>query len=93
MDGTGRYFVIVLLSSLFLLFVVIVGTPYGQPADVFSFGVTLTEMILRKKPEERHPRNAFDFEIEDFKAALPADCPAEFSALVIECCKYDPPKV
>jgi LIM domain kinase 1 len=30
---------------------VIVGTPYGQPADVFSFGVTLTEMILRKKPE------------------------------------------
>ncbi len=69
---------------------VIVGTPYGQPADVFSFGVTLTEMILRRKPEERHPRNAFDFEVEEFKQALPEDCPPEFSALVIECCKYEP---
>jgi hypothetical protein len=69
---------------------VIVGTPYGQPADIFSFGVTLTEMILRKKPEERHPRNAFDFEVEEFKQALPGDCPPEFSGLVLECCKYEP---
>jgi hypothetical protein len=69
---------------------VIVGTPYGQPADIFSFGVTLTEMILRKKPEERHPRNAFDFEVEEFKQALPADCPPEFAGLVLECCKYEP---
>lgn len=73
---------------------VIQGLPYGQPADIFSFGVTLTEMILRRAPEERHPRNAFDFEVEEFNAALKAlgdpPCPPEFSALVIHCCKYEP---
>jgi hypothetical protein len=28
--------------------------------------------------------------VEEFQAALPGDCPPEFSALVIECCKYEP---
>ena len=72
---------------------VIQGVPYGQSADMFSLGITLTEIILRVGPEERHPRNAFDFEIEEYKTALAeraSDCPPEFAALAIECCKYEP---
>lgn len=69
---------------------VILGTPYSFPADVFSFGVTVGEMILREKPQARHPRNAFEFEAGEFSAALPADCPPELSALVLACCAYEP---
>lgn len=85
---------------------VILGMPYAYPADIFSFGITLAEvwtadshcaalltypqLILRQKPFPRHPRAAFEFEVAEFTAAVPPDCPPEFSALVIACCAYEP---
>lgn len=73
---------------------VILGMPYAFPADIFSFGQTLCEMILREAPIARAPRNAFEFETAEFQSRLQgedcAGCPAEFSALVLACCVYNP---
>ncbi|KYQ89266.1 LISK family protein kinase [Tieghemostelium lacteum] len=73
---------------------VILGMEYDESADIFSFGILLIEMAVRKKISklefERSPQNAF--EIDEYKARemIPEEIPPLFTELIMECIKYDP---
>jgi len=72
---------------------IILGFPYSQAADVFSFGIVLCEIITRRKVSvdlQRSPMDAFGLNVDQFKKIIPSDCPLEFSILAIECCAHDP---
>jgi len=45
---------------------VMCGEKYDEKADVFSFGMVLTELISRKKPPLRKPATGFRFEVGNF---------------------------
>jgi serine/threonine protein kinase len=85
---------------------VIMGMPYNEKVDVFSYGIVLLELITRKKAEEillRQPQTGFDFDKEELRAALVATdkeqqrkypgqdpCPPLFAELFFACCAYNP---
>lgn len=71
---------------------IILGDPYSLKADVFSFGVVLYEIIVRDRPPDRSPMDAYQFEEETFGKLFPNDCPAELSALAISCVESVPEK-
>ncbi|KAN0038555.1 hypothetical protein ACTA71_000734 [Dictyostelium dimigraforme] len=72
---------------------VILGMEYDETADIFSFGVVLLEMILRKKVSkvlERGPQSAFEIDEEAARQLIPDDIPMLYSDLALECIKYQP---
>jgi len=64
---------------------VMCGDKYDEKADVFSFGMVLTELVTRKKPPLRKPATGFRFEAEPFRQQAPADCPPQLIELAIQC--------
>ncbi len=71
---------------------VVLGQSYGVSADVFSFGITMSEVALRKKPRPRLPQEYFEFPESEFAAQLPPEAPAGLLELTVKCCTLDPPK-
>jgi len=71
---------------------VMCGDKYDEKADVFSFGMVLTELITRKKPPLRKPSTGFRFEVEPFKTQAPPDCPPQLIELAIVCSDQAPEK-
>jgi LIM domain kinase 1 len=69
---------------------VMCGDKYDEKADVFSFGMVLTELITRKKPPLRKPATGFRFEVGPFKATVPPDCPPALVELAISCSEQMP---
>jgi serine/threonine protein kinase len=72
---------------------VILGMEYDAKADVFSFGIVLLEIITREKVSNALQRSAmhgFELDIGKARLLLPSDCPAAFSDLAFDCCKYKP---
>jgi len=69
---------------------VMCGDKYDEKADVFSFGMVLTELITRKKPPLRKPATGFKFEVEPFKQLVPPDCPPALVELAIACSEHLP---
>jgi serine/threonine protein kinase len=69
MGGTTTFillsaFVVIIYFSL--SFLSITEEDYDASADIFSFGMVLVELITRKKPPMREPRDNFAFPIDDF---------------------------
>lgn len=54
---------------------VTLGQNYDQSADLFSFGITMTEICLRHRPRPRLPEEYFEFPEKEFSAELPSDTP------------------
>ena len=64
---------------------VVLGLPYSEKADIFSFGTILLEIITRKKPPVRVPNDHFGFNAANVKATIPRDCPPPFFQLCMAC--------
>jgi len=71
---------------------ILMGDPYGFPADVFSFGIVLTELITQQPPKTRSMMLSFGLDVENFNSQIPEDCPPEFATLAVECADPSPEK-
>lgn len=64
---------------------IILGDAYSLKADVFSFGVVLYELIVRDRPVDRSPMDAYQFQYETFGKFFPPDTPPELASIAIAC--------
>ncbi|CAM9762592.1 unnamed protein product [Ascophyllum nodosum] len=67
---------------------------FSYPADIFSFGMVLLELITRKKIGEngfarRTPAKLFALEAEDVRQESPPDAPDSLLSLAIMCMEYE----
>lgn len=70
----------------------ILGQPYSEKADVFSFGIVLCEIITRRKITtelQRSALDAFGLDVDKFLDLVPSDAPAELTSIALECCVYE----
>lgn len=69
---------------------VMLGEKYDTRADVFSFGMVVTELITRQKPAKRAPGRRFAFDAEAFRPLVPRSCPPDLVQIAIDCTQWDP---
>eukprot|EP00008_Paramoeba_atlantica_P009052 CAMPEP_0201479320 /NCGR_PEP_ID=MMETSP0151_2-20130828/4034_1 /ASSEMBLY_ACC=CAM_ASM_000257 /TAXON_ID=200890 /ORGANISM="Paramoeba atlantica, Strain 621/1 / CCAP 1560/9" /LENGTH=700 /DNA_ID=CAMNT_0047860767 /DNA_START=86 /DNA_END=2188 /DNA_ORIENTATION=+ len=70
---------------------IVMGNPYSEKADIFSFGVILLELIIREKPPLRLPIDHFGFNIPNLKRDLfPRNVPPPFVELFTRCTQVNP---
>ncbi|XP_077986866.1 dual specificity testis-specific protein kinase 2-like [Glandiceps talaboti] len=67
------------------------GEVYNKKVDVFSYGITLCEVIARIEadPDELPRTNSFGLDVEHFRKKC-EDCPCAFLALAERCCDLNP---
>eukprot|EP01091_Cochliopodium_minus_P014486 TRINITY_DN4920_c0_g1_i1.p1 TRINITY_DN4920_c0_g1~~TRINITY_DN4920_c0_g1_i1.p1 ORF type:complete len:517 (-),score=144.86 TRINITY_DN4920_c0_g1_i1:18-1568(-) len=71
---------------------VMLGMPYNQKADVFSYGIVLFEIITRRKVSEflqRDAQDGFAVNKKKFMEFVPKDAPSDFVNLAFECCSVE----
>lgn len=72
---------------------IILGEDYDERSDIFSYGLLLCEIIIRKRICDvlpRSPATFFGVEEKMFWSQIPKDCPPAFSQLAWSCCAYYP---
>jgi len=70
---------------------VILGMEYGKKADVFSYGIVLTEIITERKIHNefsRGPQNSFSIDEDKVRAHTLKGCPPALLDLAISCCQW-----
>jgi len=71
---------------------VILGQPYDEMADIFSFGMLMFEIMARRDVGKLIPRNAgngFRIIEDDVRTRLPKDTPKHLGELAFLCIRYD----
>jgi serine/threonine protein kinase len=72
---------------------VIRGEHYSELADVYSFGIIMWEMATRKQPYAGRNFMGVSLDVlEGKRPQVPADCPAEYRAMMTQCWKGKPKK-
>jgi serine/threonine protein kinase len=67
------------------------GEPYGMPADVFSFGVLVTELVSGQMPHSHLSGEAVaDLTACGLRARIPSHCPSDLRGLLRSCFREDP---
>jgi len=69
---------------------IMLGEKYDARADIYSFGMILTEFIRREDPPPRVPGAAYGYDEKDFMKTVPKDCPKEFLQCALDCTKFFP---
>jgi len=72
---------------------IILGEDYDERSDIFSFGLLLCEIIIRRRICDvlpRSPATFFGVEEKMFWSQIPKDCPQAFSQLAWSCVAYYP---
>jgi len=64
---------------------ILMGDSYSFSADVFSFGIVLTEIITQQPPKSRSMLAGFGLDVEAFMANVPPDCPPDFVTIAVNC--------
>jgi serine/threonine protein kinase len=69
---------------------------YPPPADIFSFGIVLCEMLCKCEPSSeflhRQPRDFFALDAAEVRRAVAHGCPESLEALALQCCETEPSK-
>ncbi|KAG9397580.1 Protein kinase domain [Carpediemonas membranifera] len=73
---------------------VIMTNRYGPSADIFSVGMTIAEIIMRRTPDPKDlPRlNSFLVDGSKLDEVFPDDTPADLKEIVRSCCCTEPDK-
>jgi serine/threonine protein kinase len=67
------------------------GEPYGKPADTFSFGALVTELVSGRVPHSYISELAVaDLTGSGLRARVPKHCPADLRKLVESCFREEP---
>eukprot|EP01124_Arcella_intermedia_P019157 TRINITY_DN2629_c0_g2_i1.p1 TRINITY_DN2629_c0_g2~~TRINITY_DN2629_c0_g2_i1.p1 ORF type:complete len:291 (-),score=51.26 TRINITY_DN2629_c0_g2_i1:75-947(-) len=72
---------------------IILGKPYDQSSDVFSYGMLIFEIITRRdvgKLIPRHVQNGYKVDESHLRTQIPSDCPKHFVELGLLCIKWEP---
>ncbi len=80
------------LSFLLLLFFLLqLHGSYGFPADVFSYGIVLCELIGRISADPDILPRSSDFGVDEaeFSTKHAATCPQPFLQVAFDCCRVD----
>jgi hypothetical protein len=71
---------------------ILANQPYAEPADVFSFGIILWELLTRECPYDGMTAIQCALAVlnRDQRPQIPAWCPPAFQSLIQSCVKRDP---
>eukprot|EP01118_Nematostelium_gracile_P006143 TRINITY_DN1972_c0_g1_i1.p1 TRINITY_DN1972_c0_g1~~TRINITY_DN1972_c0_g1_i1.p1 ORF type:complete len:658 (-),score=168.73 TRINITY_DN1972_c0_g1_i1:9-1931(-) len=70
---------------------VMLGQPYDVKADVFSFGVVLYQMTIKKKPPKREAKNSFGFNLDQLRAEIESKSPPQkWTSIMLDCLSLKP---
>jgi serine/threonine protein kinase len=72
----------------------LLGEAYSFPADIFSFGIMMFEMLTGRMPQEggfmsRSPRSLFALDIEAVNEVRPEKAPSSLWSLATDCCDHE----
>jgi predicted Ser/Thr protein kinase len=70
------------------------GGRYTQASDIYSLGITLWEIVSRKRPFEdaQDPSVVSSWVLQGERDEIPSDCPKKFATLIVACWDGSPEK-
>merc|ERR1711991_153 len=69
----------------------LLGNPYDQQVDVYSYGIFLCELITRGSVDmTRSADQQYTLDVQKLREHVPDDCPEPLWKVAFSCCNFDP---